>query len=285
MEILDTLKKTNLALLALLYPLIATYRNMTWKTSGETFFFLSFDIDYRKDEETLPQLVSLLRKHDIRASFACVGRHVEERPELYRLLAGEGHELVNHSYTHPHNKELSPDRKWADISGQERKIEIEQSQDIIEKKTGVRPTGFRLPHFGNIQKDTDCEYYNLLAECGFTYSSSVLDFGLSGKPWVKMEPSGIIEIGITTCPFHPYTAMDSYHIMRSRRLIYRLIHYKVGVKDAILKAVDMSQRRKLPVNVYLDPLDMEPQVLGLILRDIQMRGIGFMRYMDFVRGL
>jgi hypothetical protein len=284
-KMLDALKKANLALLALLYPLIQTYRNLTWRTSGETFFLLSFDIDYRKEEETLPQLVSLLRKHDIRASFACVGRHVEDRPEPYRLLVGEGHELVNHSHTHPHNKELSPDRRWADLSTRDRKLEIERSQDVFEKKVGVLPIGFRLPHFGNIQKDTDDAYYGLLTECGFAYSSSVLDFRLNGKPWVKMEPSGIIEIGITTCPFHPYTAMDSYHIMRSRRLIYRLIHSRIGVLHTLARAADLSQRRRLPINVYLDPLDMDPKLLGPILKDVQMHGIRFMRYADFIRDL
>jgi len=283
MSSLDSLRKVNLAILALLYPLIQGYRSRNWGPSSETIFLLSFDVDYRKDEEALPQLISLLRKHDIRASFACVGSHVEKRPEPYLALIKEGHELVNHSYTHPHNKELSPDRKWADISPYERRLEIEHSQDVFEKTLGTRPKGFRLPHFGSIQRDTNHDYYALLAECGFVYSSSVLDFRLSGKPWVKMEPSGIIELGVTTCPFHPYTAMDSYHIMRSKRLVYRLMHSKSGLTNALVKTVELSRKRKLPINVYLDPLDVESKLLDPILTDIRMQGIRFMRYTDFVR--
>jgi hypothetical protein len=280
-----TLKKANLALSGFSYPFIQAYRNLAWGNSCETLFFLSFDVDYKKDEDALPQLARLLRKHDVRASFACVGSHIERRPEPYRTIFGEGHELINHSHTHPHNMELSPNKKWSDISRYEKKIEVERSQEVFEKKVGLLPKGFRLPHFGSIQKDTDDEYYTLLAECGFIYSSSMLDFGLKGKPWLKMEPSGIIELGITTCPFHPFTAMDSYHIMRSKRLVYRFVHSRVDIRDSIKRSVKLCQRRRLPVNVYLDPLDMGSGLLDHVLSDLRAQGIRFMRYEDFIRTL
>ena len=59
---------------------------------------LSFDCDTPEDGESLPRLLSLLARFDIRASFAVVGELAEgQQPEYLRIVEA-GHEVFNHGY-------------------------------------------------------------------------------------------------------------------------------------------------------------------------------------------
>jgi peptidoglycan/xylan/chitin deacetylase (PgdA/CDA1 family) len=47
------------------------------------------------------EILSLLRKRDVKATFFVTGREASEHPDLARRIVAEGHELGNHTYTHP----------------------------------------------------------------------------------------------------------------------------------------------------------------------------------------
>jgi peptidoglycan/xylan/chitin deacetylase (PgdA/CDA1 family) len=66
--------------------------------------YLTFD-DGPDAEHTAP-LLELLARHQAKASFFLIGRQIEAHPELARRIAGEGHTLGNHSFTHPHFEKL-----------------------------------------------------------------------------------------------------------------------------------------------------------------------------------
>lgn len=85
------------------------------------------------------KFVALLAQENVRVSFAYVGRNVVAHPELARAAAAAGHELINHSYTHPHFKEL--DDKTIEQ-------EVRDTQAAIEKATGKTPRWFWAP-FGD----------------------------------------------------------------------------------------------------------------------------------------
>ena len=48
-----------------------------------------------------PALLDLLDKHDARATFFLIGRHVRAFPDLARAIAARGHAIGNHTETHP----------------------------------------------------------------------------------------------------------------------------------------------------------------------------------------
>jgi peptidoglycan/xylan/chitin deacetylase (PgdA/CDA1 family)/glycosyltransferase involved in cell wall biosynthesis len=60
---------------------------------------LTFD-DGPHPEHT-PRLLDTLKQHGIKATFFVVGRQVERYPDLVRRIAGEGHDVANHSFFHP----------------------------------------------------------------------------------------------------------------------------------------------------------------------------------------
>jgi len=90
-----------------------------------------------------PKILALLEKHGVRATFFIVGSLAEYHPEIVKKEAELGHELANHSYTHPRLSKLTE----AEI-----KSEIERADAAIKKASGVTPRLFRPPE-GAYSKD------------------------------------------------------------------------------------------------------------------------------------
>lgn len=78
--------------LRLLYP------NRTWLTNGDDRLHLTFDDGPHPD--TTPQILALLDKASIRATFFCLGRQIEKHPDLYTQIIDQGHSVGNHTYSH-----------------------------------------------------------------------------------------------------------------------------------------------------------------------------------------
>jgi len=83
------------------------------------------------------RVLETLAKYKIRATFFMIGQRVLESPGLAKEVHAAGHELANHSFTHPTLGGLSVDRVTS---------ELHQCQNAIEKSTGVKPSWFRPPY-------------------------------------------------------------------------------------------------------------------------------------------
>ena len=88
----------------------AGYQSMapTGQWYGRTFFCgahgsrqiaLTYD-DGPNDPHTL-RLLEVLARHEVAATFFMIGRHVKQRPDIARAVAGAGHVIGNHTFTHP----------------------------------------------------------------------------------------------------------------------------------------------------------------------------------------
>ncbi|MEP3208040.1 MAG: polysaccharide deacetylase family protein [Maribacter sp.] len=51
-------------------------------------------------QEFTPKVLDLLKKHNAKATFFCIGQQVERRPEILKRILAEGHLLGNHTYSH-----------------------------------------------------------------------------------------------------------------------------------------------------------------------------------------
>ncbi|MDO9108406.1 MAG: polysaccharide deacetylase family protein [Coriobacteriia bacterium] len=56
-----------------------------------------------------PAILDILAAHEARATFFVIGEHVERHPDLVRRMIDEGHEVAQHSYTHPDLARLNPE--------------------------------------------------------------------------------------------------------------------------------------------------------------------------------
>lgn len=117
------------------------------RPEGRRPLALSFDLDYQADTDALPVLLGVLDRADARATLFSIGRLVEANPGPYREALAAGHEVGNHTWSHPDNPVLNPDREFWDLTVEEMADEIGRAQDAFERHLGVRPVGFRTPHF------------------------------------------------------------------------------------------------------------------------------------------
>jgi peptidoglycan/xylan/chitin deacetylase (PgdA/CDA1 family) len=84
-------------------------------------------------------LLDVLAKYQARATFFLIGRYVRQRPELVRSIAAAGHEIGNHTFTHP-NLIFAPAAKL--------RQELEDCNKVLEDALGKKPTLFRPPFGG-----------------------------------------------------------------------------------------------------------------------------------------
>ena len=96
---------------------------------------ISFDAAW--GEEKTDEILQILKDRDIETTFFLVGYWVDKYPDRVRQIAEAGHEIGNHSNTHPHMSELSE----AQIVQ-----ELNDLSDKVEALTGTRPTLFRPPY-------------------------------------------------------------------------------------------------------------------------------------------
>lgn len=86
--------------------------------------------------EGTPRILDALARNGVRATFFQCGANVERLPEIARAVRAAGHEIGNHSHTHP----LFCFRSPAFIE-----MELERAQQAIERHTGARPVWLRAP--------------------------------------------------------------------------------------------------------------------------------------------
>jgi peptidoglycan/xylan/chitin deacetylase (PgdA/CDA1 family) len=94
---------------------------------------LTFDDGPSEDTE---RVLDLLDSLNLRATFFMIGRHVERLPRVARSVVERGHEVGNHSYSHP---------IYLYRSGRETRRQLERAQAVIEDATGRRPRLARPP--------------------------------------------------------------------------------------------------------------------------------------------
>ncbi len=66
---------------------------------GEKVLYLTFDAGY--ENGYTPEMLDVLKKHDVKAAFFLVGDYLERNADLVRRMVAEGHIVGNHTVSHP----------------------------------------------------------------------------------------------------------------------------------------------------------------------------------------
>ncbi len=116
-----------------------------WKgQTTERIVALTFDDGPKPEAHRTPALLDALRRENAPATFFVVGKMVEKSPELVTRMFAEGHEIANHSFSHPNLTYLT-------ASAVER--ELCRTSVVVRDLTGVRPRFYRPPG-GNFNTQT-----------------------------------------------------------------------------------------------------------------------------------
>jgi peptidoglycan/xylan/chitin deacetylase (PgdA/CDA1 family) len=85
------------------------------------------------------QLLEVMREHDAHATFFVVGESAAARPELVQRIAAEGHEVGNHTWSHPSLARDCDDARVRD--------ELARTNELIASLLGSPASRYRAPHF------------------------------------------------------------------------------------------------------------------------------------------
>ena len=131
---------------------------------------ISFDAAW--GAEYTSKIMDILEERDIKTTFFLVGFWVDKYPERVREIAERGHEVANHSTTHPEMSKLN----------QEQIIkEIITTQKKIEDLAGNRAVRLLRPPFG--------DYNDLLIQTCKELDFHVIQWDVDSLDWKEMGVS------------------------------------------------------------------------------------------------
>jgi peptidoglycan-N-acetylglucosamine deacetylase len=99
--------------------------------------YLAITFDDGPHPKLTPRLLDMLKERGVKATFYVIGQNVVQYPEIVQRMVAEGHEIGNHTFTHPSLPKIGPSRVGEEIA---------KSNAAIEQATGVRPTTMRPPY-------------------------------------------------------------------------------------------------------------------------------------------
>ena len=146
-------------------------------------------------EDRLPAAAAAVRQfltdEGIRGTIFVVGEVARSHPEAVAGFAADGHEIGLHGHRHVPLTDLDPETF---------RTETAEGMSAVADITGAAPVGFRAPTFSLVRETAWAT--DILADLGFTYSSSVLPasnplYGFPGTPRAPFVwPSGLVEFPI-----------------------------------------------------------------------------------------
>jgi peptidoglycan-N-acetylglucosamine deacetylase len=99
--------------------------------------YIATTFDDGPSAENTPRLLDLLKERHVKATFFLIGQNAASNPDLVRRILADGHEIGNHSWTHPQLSKLSDEKVTAEIT---------KTQDAIKEASGFTPTLLRPPY-------------------------------------------------------------------------------------------------------------------------------------------
>src|SRR3954470_17807922 len=99
--------------------------------------YIAMTFDDGPQEKLTLKLLDLLAQHHIKATFFVIGQNAAEYPDIVARAAREGHEIGNHSWSHPNLGKMSDEAV---------RRELQKTDDAIAAAIGKRPTLLRPPY-------------------------------------------------------------------------------------------------------------------------------------------
>ncbi|MBT0663352.1 polysaccharide deacetylase family protein [Geobacter pelophilus] len=145
----------------------------------------------RRLRRNIERLLAVLDAGQVKATFFVLGSLAAAEPEVVKEIAGRGHEIASHGYSHALVHSLTPDAF---------RDELRRTADILGQLTGCRPRGFRAPQWSLSRDRTPWAFDILLAE-GYHYDSSCTPLPFIGNkhgqriPWrIELDHGTLWEI-------------------------------------------------------------------------------------------
>lgn len=118
---------------------------------------VALTFDDGSDGTNFNQILNILNKHNVKATFFLTGKGAENHPSVIKKMASAGHDIGNHSYGHP---------DFTTLSAAKMRDELARTESIVKNQTGktTKPL-FRAP-FGA----TNSTVLRTVGDAGYTHT-------------------------------------------------------------------------------------------------------------------
>jgi len=191
---------------------------------------ISFDASW--GAEYTPQILATLREHNLKTTFFLTGFWIDKHPDLVKQIAADGHEVGNHTATHPHLNSLDKEAI---------KKELRQVHTALKELTGQDPVLFRPP-FG--------EYSNKVVEAATELNYYTIQWSIDSLDWKDLTKEQIFTR--VTSQLHP-GAIVLFHNngTHTAAALPEIIKYVHDAGYEIVKISDLIYKD----NFYIDSSD------------------------------
>jgi polysaccharide deacetylase family protein (PEP-CTERM system associated) len=210
--------------------------------SGRTPFLFSVDVEDAGDRTPLADLIEryldFLRIRKAKATFFIVGEVARRHRDLIGSIAREGHEIGCHSDAH------------VPLDRQDRgtfRDDLRRNLEALATAGVERPRGYRAPCFSLTERTRWA--YPILAEQGFTYSSSVLPARNPLYGWPGFGEAPRMMEGVLEMPISLLSAMLPVPAGG--------VYFRTMPMPLLRRALARRQRRGEPVLTYFHPYDID----------------------------
>ncbi len=136
---------------------------------------VAISIDAAWGADSTPKLLAILKQHNVKTTFFLTGIWVKKYPEMVQAIAAAGHEIGNHSLTHPH---------FGSLPAAEIKEELDKNDALIFKLTNKHTRLFRPPYG---------EYDNLVLQTARGMGYEVIQWSVDSLDWQNTGKEAIID--------------------------------------------------------------------------------------------
>src|SRR5436190_2021415 len=112
--------------------------------TGDHPGYIALTFDDGPDPKYTPRILDILKQENVPATFFVMGKNGQAYPDILRREVNEGHEVGNHTFTHPN---------LGEIPGRVTDLELNATQRLIESITGRSTLLCRPPYFGDAEAD------------------------------------------------------------------------------------------------------------------------------------
>jgi cellulose synthase/poly-beta-1,6-N-acetylglucosamine synthase-like glycosyltransferase/peptidoglycan/xylan/chitin deacetylase (PgdA/CDA1 family)/spore germination protein YaaH len=123
---------------------VVTPSSYVIQRGGDHPGMIALTFDDGPDPRWTPAILDILKQEQAPATFFVIGKNGQAYPDLVRRIVNEGHEIGNHTFTHPNLGEIP-----ASLT----ELELNATQRLIESEIGRSTVLFRPPYFGDAEAD------------------------------------------------------------------------------------------------------------------------------------
>ena len=147
------------------------WKNQLEERLNEKRVAISFDDG--PSSELTPKVLDILKRYGVHATFYIMGKHVPGNEDIIKQIVEQGHQVGNHSYSHPLLTTLTPEGVHQQVA---------DTQKLIGDATGgIRPTTLRPPYGG---------YNRMVAEQA---GIAILNWSVDTLDWKSRNVNSILQ--------------------------------------------------------------------------------------------